>query len=66
MQENESGCFSASVYTFSFFAKAGGSSYVIVASVIRSVCLSVCLSVSRITHRCVDGRRPNMVGEGKG
>ena len=32
----------------------------------HSVCLSVCLSVSRITHEGVNGRRPNMVGMGKG
>jgi len=35
-------------------------------SVILSVCLSVCLSVSRITHDRGNGRRPNMVGMGKG
>jgi len=35
-----------------------------------SVCLSLVrqfvLTVSRITHERVDGRRPNMVGMGKG
>ena len=33
---------------------------------IGDVCLSVCHSVSRITHECAYGYRPNTVGIGKG
>ena len=43
-------------------------------AIIRSVCLSVCLSVILLTydrqtdrtHKCGNGRRPNMVGVGRG
>jgi len=43
-------------------AKAGGVMLLFVPSVI----LSFVLSVSRITHKRVNGRQPNMVGMGKG